>query len=184
MAKTKEQKKSMMAQYKDALKDNPNYILVDTDKVGMTEITELKKALSESDGTFFVVKNTIFKIAAEEAGQPTKVQEISDATGIIICGEDPTAAAKALKDVQREHEVMETRFAVLFGDIAEASKVDDLAEIPPKEVLLGQLVGLMNGPLSGFAHAIQGNIRDFVYALSEIQKTKGGASELTQEQST
>jgi len=176
MAKTKEQKKEILESYKELLKDSHDYILVDTSGVTMSEITELKKALKESGGTFCVLKNTLFKIAAQEASQPTHVQELADATGIIVCGDDPTAAAKALKNVQKEHEIMGTRYAVLFGDIAEAEKVHALADIPSREELLAQLVGSMNSPLTGFMQVIQGNVRNFVYALAEIQKSKGGAS--------
>lgn len=177
MAKTRDQKKALLDQYKDALKGDPNYIIVDTDAVSMAEVSELKKELREHGGKYLVLKNTLFKIAAQDAGQPTRIQEITSSSGVIVCGEDPTASAKALKKIQDEHEVMETKFAILFGEVEEPEKVAALAEIPPKDVLLAQLVGSFNGPLSGFAQVLQGNVRDFVYALSEIQKKKGDAAE-------
>lgn len=172
MAKTRGEKKAMLDEYKAILADKPNYFLVDIDRVGMVEITQLKRALAESGAQFVVLKNSLFKIAADEAGEPTQLQEIGDATGLIVCGEDPTEAAKSLKEVQDEHEVMGTRIAVLFGDIAEASKVNELALIPSKEELYAKVVGSLNSPLSGFAQVLQGNVRDLVYALSEIAKSK------------
>ena len=177
MAKTKGQKKTLLEQYKELLKDNPDYILVDTDRVSMTEITELKNSLRESDALFFVVKNTLFKIAAQETDQPTQIQEISDATGVIVCGDDPTAAAKALREIQKEHEVMDTRFGVLFGEVSDSGKIDTLAQIPSREELLAKLVGTLNAPLSGFALVVSGNTRDFVHVLSEINKGKGDETE-------
>ncbi len=141
----------------------------------MTEITELKKSLSDAGGQFVVLKNTLFRIAAQETEQPAKLQEMSDATAIVVCGDDPTEAAKALKQIQDEHEVMETRLAVLFGDVAEASKVDELARIPSQDELYAKIVGSLNSPISGFVHVIQGNVRDLVYTLSEIAKAKGEA---------
>jgi large subunit ribosomal protein L10 len=173
MAKTRKEKKAMLDQYKDILSEKPNYFLVDIDKAGMTEITELKKALSDTGGQFVVLKNTLFKIAAQEADQPTKLQELTDATAMVVCGDDPTEAAKALKQIQDEHEVMGTRLAVLFGDIAEAAKVDELARIPSRDELYAKIVGSLNSPLSGFVQVMQGNVRDLVYALSEIAKAKG-----------
>ena len=172
MAKTKEQKKELLELYRDILKDNPNYILVNTDGVSMSEITELKKELRETDAQFHILKNTLFRIAAGENEQPTKIQELTQATGIIVAGDDIAAAAKALKNIQTDHEVMETRYGVVFGDVAEPETIKELADIPPREVLLAKLAGSLNAPLSGFAQVISGNVRDFVYALSEIQKTK------------
>lgn len=172
MAKTKEQKQVLLDQYKEFLKDNPNYFIVNTDRVTMPQITEIKKALQETGGSFYVVKNTLFKIAAEEAGQPDKLQEIDGPTGVVVCGEDPTAPARALKDIQKEHQVMDAKAGVLFGEYTDADKVKALAEIPTRDVLLAKLVGTMNAPLSGLASVLKGNVRKFVLAVSEIQKTK------------
>lgn len=174
----------MLEEYKTILADKPNYFLVDIDRVGMIEITELKQALAESGAQFFVLKNSLFKIAAEEAGEPTQLQEVGDATGMIVCGDDPTEAAKSLKQLQEEHEVMGTRIAVLFGDIAEASKVDDLARIPSREELYAKVVGSLNSPLSGFVQVLQGNARNLVYALSEIAKSKESPESAVEEEAS
>ncbi len=172
MAKTREEKKQLLEQYKTALEDNPNYILVDMHGVTMPQITKLKQNLKETGSEFFVVKNTIFKIAAQEKEQPTKLQEIEDATGVIICGEDITEPAKILKDMQKEYKVLNTKSGVLFGEMAKAEKVEALAEIPSREELLGKLVGSMISPLRGFMGAATGNVRDFVYALSQVKEKR------------
>jgi large subunit ribosomal protein L10 len=170
MAKTKQEKKELMEQYQEALQDKPNYILVDMHGVTMPQITELKKNLKETGSEFFVVKNTIFKIAAREADQPTPLQELEGATGVIVCGPEVTEPAKILKDLQKEHETMETKFGVLFGDMAEAQKVSELAEIPSREELLSKLVGSMSSPLRGFMTSVTGNARQFVQVLSQIEE--------------
>lgn len=172
MAKTKDQKKELIEKYKSVLKNNPDYVLVNTDQVTMPQITELKKNLQESNGSFFVVKNTLFKIAAEETGQPVKIQEISAATGVVVFGDEPTEPAKALRAMQKTYKVLDTRFGVIFGDITDADKVQELAEIPSREELLAKLVGTLNSPLTGFMSTARGNVRKFVHALSEIQKSK------------
>ncbi len=172
MPKTKSQKKQLVEQYKEMLKENPNYILISMDKVNTPQINELKKQLRDSNSQMFVIKNTIFKIAAEEMKQPTKVQELEGNNGIIVFGEDPTQPAKALKDLQKKYEIMTAKFGVLFGDAVEESKIKELASIPPKEVLLAKILGGLQSPISGIMAVLNGNVRKFVYALSEIQKTK------------
>ena len=172
MAKTKQQKQNLLKQYKELLTKSPNYILVSTDQSGTSEITELKKALQECDSEFHVIKNTLFKIAAEETKQPLKIQEITEATGIISCGEEPTTPAKILSKIQKEYEVLETKYGVMFGELAEKEQLVQLAEIPSRNELLAKLVGSMQSPISGFVRTVQGNMQDFVMALSEIQKSK------------
>lgn len=173
MAKTRKEKKVLIDRYKKVLEEKPNYILVDTDRVNMEEITRVKGELSEIEAVFLFLKNTLFKIAAEDTNQPTQVQELGDATGIIAFSEDPTGPAKTLKGIQDEHEVMEARFGVLDGKIITSETVKALAEIPSKEELLAKFVGTLNAPLSGLAHVLQGNVKEFVHTISEIQKSKG-----------
>jgi large subunit ribosomal protein L10 len=119
-----------------------------------------------------IVKNTLFRLAAQETNQPNQVQELADSTGVIVCGEDPTEAAKALAEVQKEYKNLDTKFAILFGEAEESDKVKELSEIPSREELLAKLVGSLNSPLSGFVSVAQGNVRQLLTALSEVQKNK------------
>lgn len=172
MAKTKKQKEVLLNKYKDALKDGANYILVNSDKVSSTELTELKKTLKENGSNFMILKNTLFKIAAQESNQPIEVQEIIDSTGVVVCGENPTAAAKVLSNIQEEYTNLDTKFAVLFGEYSGSEKVSELASIPSRDELLSQLARSIQAPLSGFVTVVQGNVRELLTALSEIQKSK------------
>jgi large subunit ribosomal protein L10 len=172
MAKTRKEKKELLQKYKDTLTQNPNYILVNMHGVGMTEVTQLKKQLRELDAQFFVVKNTLFKIAARETEQPNPLQEMENATGVIVCGEEVTKPAKILKDLQDEFETLNTKFGVLFGDITESQKVAALADIPSREVLLGKLAGSLISPLRSFISTARGNVRNFTQVLSKVKEAK------------
>lgn len=175
MAKTRNEKKALIDRYSELLSQHSDYILVDIGKAAMSHINKLKNQLKETGGEFHVIKNRLFKIAAEETKQPTKVQELAEATGLVVSGSDPTAAAKALKAVQKEFQVMPVRFGVLVGEVVDASQVSAYADIPPREELLARLVGTLNAPLSGFAQVLSGTTRSFVLALSEVGKKKTAA---------
>jgi len=172
MAKTKDQKSTLLNKYRNALENGANYILVNSDKVNSRELTQLKKSLKQTGAEFIIVKNTLFKIAAQETKQPDKVQELLDSNGVIICGEDPTVTAKILSEIQEEYDNLDTKFAVLFGNYEDPEKVRELANIPSREILLSKLVGSMQSPLSGFVSVAHGNVRQLLTALSEIQKNK------------
>jgi large subunit ribosomal protein L10 len=172
MAKTKLQKNEMLEEYKKLLDEHPNYIVVDLTGTTMAEITEIKDALDKSGSTFHALKNTLFKIAAQDKNQPNQIQEISGSSAVVALGEDPTAPAKAIVEAQKKFEKMAVKLGVLFGEITDAEKINQLALIPSREVLLARLVGSMQSPISGFMSVARGNVREFIIALSEIQKTK------------
>lgn len=176
MPKTKSEKQTLIELYKKELGENPNYIFVSMDSVNTPEINELKTLLRDSKSKFMVVKNTLFKIAAQELDQPNKVQELEENSGMIVFGEDPTLPAKALKEIQKKYENMSAKFGVIFGEITEEDKIKMLAQIPPREILLAKLVGSMSSPVSGFMSVLTGNVRNLVYALAEIQKNKSTAN--------
>ncbi|MBN1618270.1 50S ribosomal protein L10 [Candidatus Dojkabacteria bacterium] len=172
MAKTKQEKEVLLEQYKELIANKPNYILVNTEKASANQLTELKKLLKNIDSVLVVVKNTLFKIAAQEKNQPDQMQELENATAVIFSGEDIAATAKALKEMQKNDEILETRFGVLFGEYADQGKVKQIADLPSREVLLSKLIGSMQAPISGFMNAITGNAKGFVRVLSEIKNTK------------
>lgn len=177
MAKTKADKKQLLEDYMEILQSKPNYILVNTANTGTPPINALKKLLKESQAKFYILKNTLFKIAAQETEQPTAIQELTEQTGFIVCGSDPTAAAKSLKTIQKEHSVLDTRYGVMFGNIANVEKITQLAEIPSREVLLAKILGSMQSPVSGFARVLNGTLRNFVYALAEVHKQKSSTAQ-------
>lgn len=176
MAKTKEQKTQLLESYKGYLSGNPDYFIVDTDRASSEIVKELKKLLTQSGGSFIVLKNTLFKIAAQESQQPSIMQELSDSNGMIVCGKDPSAAAKALKEIQKKFNVLTAKIGVLFGVIAEEELISNLADIPPRETLLAQLMRSMQSPLAGFSRIASGSVRDLTVVLSEYQKKQSSAS--------
>ena len=170
MAKTKEEKRLLKDKYGQFFQDYAGFIAVDTDKLDNQTITELKKSLRESGAVFMVVKNTIFKISAQEADLPLQVQEFENATGIIGFTQDPVTPAKLIKQIAEEKEVLSPKFAVVEGKYLEADQAMRLADIGTREELLGRLVGTLNAPLSGFASVVTGNVRGFVQVLKQLSE--------------
>ncbi len=170
MAKSKEQKTELLEQYKKVLKEKPGYIIVNSDKLDSTTLFSLKKELKEIGSNFSVVKNTIFKIALQEAKQPLETQDFTGSSAIISFDEDPTAVAKLLKQVQKDLELLQARYGVIGNEYIDNEKIMELAEIPPKEVLYAKLLGSLNAPLSGIMNTLTGNVKGFIrvtQALSE-----------------
>lgn len=172
MAKSKETKAELLKKYTEILSNNSGYILVDTASLNTAAITNLKKKLKEIGSSFVVVKNTIFKIALQNTNQPVEAQTFDGQTAIISVGEDPSAAAKLVKEVQTETKFLPARSGSFMGEIISAERVMELAEIPSREVLLSKLLGSLVAPVSGLMNAVTGNVKGFLIVLNGISTKK------------
>ena len=170
MAKSKNQKTELLEQYKSILQEKPGYIVVNSDKLDSATLSKFKKELKEAGSNFSVVKNTIFKIALQEAKQPLETQNFAGATAIISFDEDPTVVAKILKELQKETEILDARYGVFENEYIDAAKVMELAEIPPKEVLYAKLLGSLNAPLSGLMNTLTGNVKGFIRVTQSLSE--------------
>lgn len=170
MAKSKAEKTKLLEQYKKDLKERSGYIIVDSDKLDSDTLFNLRKQLKESGSNFSVIKNTIFKIALQEADQPLETQDFAGASAIITFDDDPVNAAKFLKEAQKEMDILEARYGVIENEYIGKEKIMELAEIPPKEVLYAKLLGSLNAPLSGVMNSLTGNVKGFIRATQSLSE--------------
>lgn len=170
MSKSRTQKEELLKKYKDLIESKSGYLLVNSDKLDTPTVTSLKIQLKDVDANFTVLKNSIFKVALQEANQPLQIQEFDGPTALITFESDPTAPAKLVKKIQKEKELLSPRSGVYEGEFLSAERVMQLADIPSKEVLLSRLVGSMSAPLTGFMNAITGNVRGFTVVLKGISE--------------
>lgn len=170
MAKSKVQKTELLEEYKKILNEKSGYIVVNSDKLDSTTLFTLKKQLKEIGSNFSVLKNTIFKIALQEAKQPLETQDFTGASAIITFEDDPTGTAKFLKEVQKEMEVLEARYGVIENEYISSNKIMELADIPSKEVLYSKLLSSLNAPLSGMMNTLTGNVKGFIRVTQSLSE--------------
>jgi len=174
----------MLRKDKEALLEEIVGLLADADVLfvsdyrGLTveELTELRARLRGSGARIRVLKNTITRMAAERSGRAELVPLLSGPTAITFCGEDPVAPAKALADFARTHEELQVRGGLLQGALIDAAGVRALATLPPREVLVGRVVGTVAAPLTGLVTVLQGTIAGFARALQQIADQKAAAA--------
>jgi len=150
-------------------------ILTDYRGLSVAELTDLRKKLRAADAEYRVVKNTLFKLAA---GDSMPVDEmgtlLTGPTAIGFAKSDPVAVAKILLDYAREHKAMSVKAGIMDGRVLSAAQVEALSKTPPREVLLSQMIGSMQSPISGFVGTLGGIISNFVFTLQAIADTQGG----------
>ena len=161
------EKAAKVAEIKELLTSSKCTVLVDFCGLTVAQDTALRRKMREAGVTYIVVKNTLLRIAAQEAGIEGLEPVLEKNTAIAVAPEDPVAVAKIICDFAKE--------GVLDGKVIDDAAIKALAELPPKEVLVAKMLGSMNAPISGFVNVLQGTIRKVVYALDAIREQKESA---------
>lgn len=142
-------------------------ILVDYKGITVADDTKLRKGLREAGDSYKVVKNTLLKRALADAGI-VGLDELLKSTTAIATGEDYVSAAKVLASYAKGNEDFKIKGGFLDGAAVDAAGIKNLAELPSKEVLVAQVLGGLNAPISGFVTVLNGTLKGLVVALNAI----------------
>ena len=133
--------------------------------------------MREAGVEYRVVKNTMTRIAAQEIGLDELVPYLEGPTAIAFSATDPVAPAKVIADFVKEHKLktLTVKAGIVEGKVIDADGVKALANLPPREVLLAQVLAGMQAPIAGLVNVLQGSIRKLVYVLDAIREQKKSA---------
>jgi large subunit ribosomal protein L10 len=178
----RQDKERIVSELVERLKSSQNLLVADYRGLSMPEIDELRTKLLETGARFSVVKNTLTRLAAEEAGVKQLLDLIEGPTAIafIDADGDPAAAAKILNDTSRAHDVLVIRGGLLDGDTASDVEIKQLATLPPFDVLRAQFAGAVAAPLTTIVGLFTAPLRDLVNVIDariEQLREQGDTSE-------
>jgi large subunit ribosomal protein L10 len=163
----RDEKERVVAELADRLRSTETLIVADYRGLSVTEINDLRGQLLEHGARFRVVKNTLTRRAAEEAGADSLLALLDGPTAIAFLDSDgdPVAVAKALNAAARETKVLEIRGGILDGQQIGEAEVKSLATLPPTDVLRAQLVSAVSGPLMTVVGLFTAPLRDLVNVI-------------------
>jgi large subunit ribosomal protein L10 len=144
------EKQFITSEYVTRLNSSPFFIVVDYTGLRVGPMTELRKRLHKAGAEIHVVKNTIFRVAAKEAGVDLS-SALTGQVAVVTGQKDVSAAAKVIKTFASEFEKPKLRFGFLNNQRLEPAAVNELAELPPLEVLRAKFLGLLNTPATKLA---------------------------------
>jgi len=171
----KQEKERVVADLVERLRASDTLIVADYRGLTMPEIDGVRTEVLKHGARFTVVKNTLTKRAAEEAGVPELVELLDGPTAIAFVGEgDMVGVAKALNDTARQTKILSLRGGILQGKPMSAEEVRDLASLPPADVLRGQVLGAIVAPLSAIAALINAPLQDLVGLIDARIEQLGG----------
>ena len=164
-----------VAEVSRRLADAPATLLTHYRGLTVTEVSQLRASLREVNAEMRVVKNTLARRAAGEAGISGLDEMLVGPTGLIFCDEDPVAPAKAIKAFAKDHPELEVRGGWFDGEILDATEAIKLAELESREDLLTKLAGLMYGALANTARLLNAPLEQQARLIQALIDAGGNA---------
>ncbi len=154
MAITKQRKNELINDYSEWVKRSKALVL--TQYVGMTmkDIDGLRAKVRENGGEFHIIKNTLAKLAFEQAGLPVQKSQLEGSTAVVFAFTDAPATVKIITDFAKGSEFLKIKGGYLEKQSLTPEGVRALADLPPLPVVRGQLLGMLLAPASKLARTL------------------------------
>ena len=152
--KNRQLKEAKVAEIKEKLEKAQAVVLAKYQGLTVEEDTLLRKNLREAGIEYKVYKNTLVTLAVKELGIEGFDEYLEGPVSIAFGYDDVTAPARILNDFAKDHKALELKAGIVDGELYDAAKMQQLATIPSKEVLIAKLLGSIKSPISSFARVI------------------------------
>jgi large subunit ribosomal protein L10 len=138
----------------------------------VAQAAELRSKLREADATFTVVKNSLTERAADQVGAESLKALLSGPTALTFVRGDAALAAKAVADQARATQLLPFKGGLMDGEVVDADQIRAISRLPSREVLYGQLVGIVASPISGLVRTLSGLVGGLAVALGQVREKK------------
>ena len=171
-AKVLEEKRALVAELTEKMKNASAGVLVDYKGITVADDTKLRRELVAAGVEYAVIKNTMLRFAIDNLGYSELDEQLNGTTALAISPEDPVAAAKILTAYAKKNDKFKIKGGFVDGKPLNTAEVANLAELPPREVLIAKVLGGFNAPISGLVGVTNGLLRGLVAALAAIAEKK------------
>ena len=161
-----------VSELSEYLKNSTGFLLTDYRGLTVSQITRLRRSLREIGAEYKVVKNSLFKLATQDMGEEGLAEMLAGPTAVAFVHQDAIAAAKALVDFMRVSKALELKGGLVDGHLYGAEQIQALSKIPPRDVLISQLLGGLQSPISSLVGTLQGIISEFVFTVQAVADQK------------
>ncbi len=165
-------KQELVKELNERFKTRPSLFVVEYKGLTVKDIEGLRRRLKKAKTDFRVTKNTLLKIASRE----TDIEKIKDLfqgpTAVVICKEDPVAVVKVLTESIKGLPLLKLKGGIVEGKAIGIDEVSKLSQLPSRELLLAQLLGLLSAQISNLMGTLIELERRLLYALNAIKEMK------------
>jgi large subunit ribosomal protein L10 len=168
----REQKAVAIAEIAEHITESEAIFAVDYRGITVEQAAELRAKLREADATFKVVKNSLTERAADETGAEHLKAFLSGPTALTFVRGDVALAAKAIADYGRATQLLPFKGGAMGSEELDADKIRALSRLPSREVLYGQLVGVVASPVTGLVRTLNALLGGLAVALGQVREKK------------
>lgn len=170
MALTKEKKQEILNDLKEKIQKHKSMVFVDFKGLKVKDLTQLRENLKEENNELKVAKKTLIGKAFKDEKINIDQEELTGEVALILGYQDQVSPSRIVHQFAKENKTLSILGGYLEGQFIDNTKVEELAQLPSKEVLLARLVGTMSAPISNFANVLNANLTGLVQVLSQIKK--------------
>lgn len=165
------EKQSILGELNSQVNDSSFVFVAEYRGMKVEQFSELRRKLGKTGARMQVVKNRFLRLITKEKGWQDLDTSLKGQSAIVT-GQDVVQAAKALKQFNAANGLPVVKAGVMGNVILTSAQIDALAELPPREVLLGQLVGTVAAPLTRLVGVLKQKVSTIVYVLKAIEDKK------------
>jgi large subunit ribosomal protein L10 len=168
----RDQKATAIAEIAAKIDESQAVFAVDYRGISVPQVAELRSKLRESDATFKVVKNSLTERAADQVGAETLKELLEGPTALTFVRGDIATAAKAVADYGRATQLLPFKGGLMDGAAIDPEQIRSLSRLPSREVLYGQLVGVVASPIGGLVRTLSALVSGLAVALEQVREKK------------
>jgi large subunit ribosomal protein L10 len=168
----REQKAVAIEEIATQIDESHAIFAVDYRGISVPQVAELRAKLRDADATFKVVKNSLTERAADQAGAETLKEYLAGPTALTFVRGDAATAAKAIADYAKATQLLPFKGGVMDGGALDVDQLRSLSRLPSREVLYGQLVGVVASPVGGLVRSLSALVGGLASALGQVREKK------------
>ncbi len=168
----RDQKAAAIAEIAGQIQEADAVFAVDYRGISVPQAAALRSRLRDADTSFRIVKNTLTERAADQAGAETLKELLEGPTALAFVRGDAATAAKAIADYARETDLLPFKGGIMHGAALEPVEISAIAKLPARDVLYGQLVGMVASPVSGLVRTLNALVGGLASQLGQIAAQK------------
>jgi large subunit ribosomal protein L10 len=168
----RDQKATAIAEIAAHIDESQAVFVVDYRGISVPQVAELRAKLRESDASFKVVKNSLTERAADQVGAETLKELLEGPTALTFVRGDIATAAKTVADYGRATQLLPFKGGLMDGAALDPDQIRSLSRLPSREVLYGQLVGVVASPISGLVRTLGALVSGLAVALEQVREKK------------
>ncbi len=160
---------AIVALLKDKLAKAKSIVLTDYRGLTHKQAEELHRSVKKAGGEFIITKNSLLEIASQASNYNLEPRTLSGPTGAILAYDDELAPLKELFKTIKTLSLPKIKFGFISGKRYSDTEVETIAKLPSQDILRGQLVSRLSGPVYGLVYSLNYNIQKLVYVLEGVK---------------